>query len=622
MRPELAGLALGALGVVYGDIGTSPIYAFRQCLSGPSGVAPDPADVLGIASLIFWSLIVVVSVKYLAFVMRADNQGEGGVLALLALILPHSKGGDRSGGTLAAFGLFGAALLYGDGVITPAISVLSAVEGIGIATQALDPLVVPITVVILCVLFRLQRYGTARVSAVFGPAMLVWFVTIGALGAAELWKAEATEVWTAVHPGHAVGFLTRRGVQGFLTLGSVVLVVTGCEALYADMGHFGAKPIRVAWYAFVLPALVLNYFGQAAHVLAAKELSSHPFFDLAPSWFLYPLIGIATVATIIASQALISGAFSLTQQAVQLDFLPRLRVVHTSDVARGQIYMPAVNVALTILCVGLVLGFRSSDALASAYGIAVTGTMTVTSVLFFLAARRRWRWPWIAAAALAALFLAFDLPFLVANLVKLDTGGWFPVAVAAIVFVTMTTWRRGRALVARKQAEWAQSCDDFFAMIEREKPVRVPGTAVYLTSVLDGISPVLLHNFLANRVIHERVVLLSTVAVEKPRVDPEERATVVDLGQGVYRAITLFGFFETPRIDAMLKACAARGLVIDEKTALYFTSRSTPLPTGKSRMPRWRKNLYSFLSRNTPSLTNSFCLPSGRVVEMDSQVEI
>lgn len=623
-RRDLSVLALGALGIVYGDIGTSPIYAFRQCFTGPRGIQQTPEDVLGVLSLILWALIMVVSVKYLVFVMRADNQGEGGILALLALILPKSEATRARTSLLAGLGLFGAALLYGDGVITPAISVLSAVEGLGIATDHFDPWIVPITVVILIFLFRVQRHGTARVSSIFGPAMLVWFLTIGALGLVQLFRdsGEHVSVLNAIDPRHGIAFFGRHGTDAFLALGSVVLVVTGSEALYADMGHFGARPIRAAWYAIVLPCLILNYLGQASHVLDRGQMTEHPFYDMAPEFLLYPLIAMATIATIIASQALISGAFSLTQQAVQLDFLPRLRVVHTSGTERGQIYMPDVNIALMVLCIAVVLGFRSSTALAGAYGIAVTGTMAVTSLLFFVAARRRWRWSWVAAGVPVLLFLVFDLSFLGANLVKLDSGGWVPVAIAAVVFLLMTTWKRGRQLVHERQSEWSQPTDDFLSDVEEHEIARVPGTAVYLSSETNQIPPVLLHNFLVNRVLHERVVLVSVVVVERPFVSAQERTTVVELGQGVYRAVALFGFQETPRIETILHACAIKGLVIDIEEGLFFFSRFTPLPFGHGGMARWRKNLFAFLSRNAPSLQTSFRIPPARVTEIGAQVEI
>lgn len=623
-RKDLSLLALGALGIVYGDIGTSPIYAFRQCFTGPRGVQQTPNDVLGVLSLILWALIAVVSVKYLIFVMRADNQGEGGILALLALILPKEEATRARTSLLAGLGLFGAALLYGDGVITPAISVLSAVEGLGIAADHFDPWIVPITVLILLVLFRVQKYGTARVSSIFGPAMLLWFVTIGGLGAWQLIhdSGEHISVFRAIDPRYGIAFFGRHGGDAFLTLGAVVLVVTGSEALYADMGHFGARPIRIAWYAIVLPCLMLNYLGQASLVLDQGRMTEHPFYDMAPGALLYPLIAMATVATIIASQALISGAFSLTQQAVQLDFLPRLRVVHTSGTERGQIYMPDVNIALMVLCIAVVLGFRSSASLAGAYGIAVTGTMAVTSILFFVAARRRWQWSWITAATPVTAFLTFDLSFLGANLVKLDSGGWVPVAIAGVVFLLMTTWKRGRQLVLERQSQWAQPVDEFLADVEEHQITRVPGTAVYLSSETHQIPPVLLHNFLVNRVLHERVVLIAAVVVERPFVSAQERATVVELGQGMYRAVALFGFQETPRIETVLHACAIKGLVIDIEEGLFFFSRFTSLPTGHGSMARWRKNLFAFLARNAPSLQTSFRIPPARVTEIGAQVEI
>ena len=623
-RPELAALALGALGIVYGDIGTSPIYAFRQCFTGPNGITPTPQDVLGVLSLLLWALLTVVSVKYLAFVMRADNHGEGGILALLALVVPKTKPGAKGKSVLAALGVFGAALLYGDGAITPAISVLSAVEGLGIATDAFDPFVVPITIAILFGLFQVQRRGTERVSAVFGPIMLVWFLTIGALGAAQLLRQPdgLPSVFQAIDPRLAVTYLGRHGLDAFLTLGAVVLVVTGSEALYADMGHFGARPIRTAWYAIVLPCLTLNYLGQASLVLTRGALTEHPFYDLAPGPLLYPLVALATVAAVIASQALISGAFSLTQQAVQLEFLPRLRVIHTSGTERGQIYMPDVNVVLMLLCIAIVLAFGSSEALAGAYGIAVTGTMTVTSVLFFVAARRRWGWHWSAVGPLVAGFLAIDLSFLGANLAKLDSGGWVPVAIAAAVFVVMTTWHRGRRLVLERQSEWAQPVDEFLADADPDHALRVPGTAVYLSPETHQIPQVLLHNFLANRVLHERVVLISVVSVDRPWVAARERATVVELGHGFYRAVALFGFQETPRIETVLHACAIKGLVVDIEAGLYFFSRITPLATGHGGMARWRKNLFAVLARNAPSLTTSFHIPPARVVEIGALMEL
>jgi KUP system potassium uptake protein len=520
--------------------------------------------------------------------------------------------------------LLGAALLYGDGVITPAISVLSAMEGLKSVARGFDPLIVPLTILVLIALFRFQRRGTAGVSAIFGPAMLIWFVVIGLLGARKLLteSPDHTSALWAVDPRLALGYFARHGWDAIATLGAVVLVVTGSEALYADMGHFGPVPIRVAWYAVVLPALVLNYFGQGALVLERGTVGAHPFYDLAPDWLLLPLIMVATVATVIASQALISGAFSLTQQAAQLDLLPRLRVVHTSDVERGQIYMPGVNAVLMVVCVALVLAFRSSSALAAAYGIAVTGTMTATTFLFFAVARRCWGWPWPLAALPVGVFLAVDLSFLAGNLDKLDTGGWVPITIALVVYVMMSTWKRGRALLLQVQAAWSTPTEEFLAAIERGPPSRVPGTAVYLTGVTEAIPPVLLRNLLANQVLHERVILLSAVSVERPRVRAEQRARIEDLGHGLHRAVVSFGFMEAPTIDALIRACRAEGLAIDIETSFFFFSRHTPLPTGKGRMARWRKLLFAFLSQNAPSITRSFAIPPARVVEVGAQIEI
>jgi len=617
-------LALAALGVVFGDIGTSPLYAVRECFVGPHAVAVTPANVVGVLSLVFWSLTVVVSIKYLVFVMRADNEGEGGILALLALVVPREGAVPFSRLVLISCGLFGAALLYGDGIITPAISVLSAVEGLNVATHAFESLVVPISAAILVLLFAVQRHGTGGLGAVFGPTMLVWFLVIGALGLCAIVQQPHAElsVWHALNPWYGLEFFVRNGVHGFLILGSVVLCITGGEALYADMGHFGPRPIRVGWYALVFPALLLNYFGQGALLLARGSTVNHPFFELAPAWMLYPLVALATLATIIASQALISGAFSLTHQASQLGYLPRFNMIHTSETQAGQIYIPQVNVALGTLCLLLVVGFGSSSALAGAYGLAVTGTMTATTLLFYAVTRERWAWSLPAAGLIAALFLLFDLSFLIANLPKLAHGGWFALTVGAVVFTILTTWKRGRAEVAAMLERASVDERAFLADVENQRVVRVEGTAIVMTSTPRGIPAVLLHYFKHMRTLHKRVVLLSILAEKRPEVPDKEKIEVQELGAGFYRIVARFGFMEKPRVPLVLRLCQAKGLAFDMMTTTFFLGRETLLPTGRSAMAKWRKRLYILLARNAPSAAAFFEIPANRVVELGTQLEL
>jgi KUP system potassium uptake protein len=525
----LAGLAFTALGVVYGDIGTSPLYALKECFSGHHSIAPTPNNVLGVMSLVFWSLNFIVSFKYVSFVLRADNRGEGGILALLALVRPLT----RPKGTrvmLIALGLFGAALLYGDGVITPAISVLGAVEGLSVATPAFQQFVWPISAGILAALFAVQKWGTMAVGRLFGPVMGLWFASIAALGVHGILLAP--EILRALSPWYAIDLFIRDGVQGFLILGSVVLAVTGAEALYADMGHFGARPIRVTWFAIVLPCLMLNYFGQSALLLHRPDAISNPFFTLVPEWGLYPMVAIATAAAIVASQALISGAFSLTRQAVQLGYSPRVTIIHTSTTEIGQIYIPEVNQALLVGCLALVAGFQSSSNLAAAYGIAVTGTMMITTLLFHTVACERWHWPVWRARALTLLFLIVDVAFFSANVVKITQGGWFPLVVAVAIYTLMTTWNRGRARLAAIVRENTLPMDLFLADVGRRQPHRVPGTAVFLTSDTTGAPPVLLHHLKHNKVLHERVMLMSVVTEEIPQVDQEDRVECREMGEG------------------------------------------------------------------------------------------
>jgi KUP system potassium uptake protein len=622
----LVPLALGALGVVYGDIGTSPLYALRECFLGGHPIPINPANVLGVLSLIFWALTIVIWCKYLVFVMRADNRGEGGILALLSLVKAGEV--DRTARAtrfaLLLLGLFGASLLFGEGVLTPAISVLSAVEGLGIATHALDPYVVPITIVILVALFSVQRNGTAGIAAVFGPLMLVWFVTLGIAGTARILAEhpDHASVFNAINPLYGVRFLWEHGFAGFLVLGSVVLVITGCEALYADMGHFGARPIRWAWGVIVFPALLLNYFGQGVLLLERGGSLRNPFFELVPEWGLIPLVVLAMLATIIASQALISGAFSLTQQAVQLGYVPRFTIVHTSETAQGQIFVPAVNRALMVLCVAVVITFEESAELANAYGLAVTGTMSITTLLLYAVARERWGWSKPLAAALVAPLLVVDLSFLGPNLLKIASGGWFPLVVGGVVFAAMTTWKRGRAELGRALAQGRVPLGLFLSDLEQTCPTRVSGTAVVMTSSADGIPPVLLHHFKHNKVLHERVVLLSIVTARQPEVRGSERVELEELGHGFYRVLARFGFLETPNVPLILQLCRRRGLdfKIDETT--FFLGRETLLATGRSGMAPWRKKVFAFLSRNAPTATAYFSIPPNRVIELGAQVEI
>jgi KUP system potassium uptake protein len=616
-------LALGALGVVYGDIGTSPLYAIRECFSGAHSTTVEPAHVLGVLSLVAWSLILVVVVKYLVFAMRADNRGEGGILALLALLVPEGTGQKRTRAraALMLLGLFGAALLFADGMITPAISVISAVEGLELATPVLHRWIVPIAMAILVGLFMVQRHGTGKIARFFGPTMLVWFVAIALMGLP--WVVRRPEVVLALNPLMAVRLAVEQPHQTFLLLGSVVLCITGAEALYADMGHFGPAPIRVAWFAVVFPALLVNYFGQGARLLADPGVAGgNLFYSLAPEWLLYPSITVATVATIIASQALISGAFSLAQQAVQLGYSPRLRVVHTSRMIEGQIYIPEVNFLVMLASLGLVVGFRSSSNLAAAYGVAVMGTMVITSVLLFAVAWRQWGWSWWQAWGLLALFLAVEVPFLLSNLTKFYSGGWFPLFVAGAVFTGMTTWFRGRYLMAQPEISASLPLNLFVPDIQRTKPLRVEGTAVFMSSRPEVVPTVLMHHYKHNRMLHERVILLHVATLPVPTVPPEERVRVRDLDHGFYQVTAYYGFMEQPNVSEIFLRCRGKGLNVEPGQASYFLGRSSLLPTGRSRMMGWRKRLFAFLYKNERAATDFFDLPPNRVVEMGRQVEL
>ncbi len=620
---RLAVLSLTALGVVYGDIGTSPLYAIKECFGHVYGLLPTPGNVYGILSLVFWALTLVISGKYITFILRADNRGEGGTLSLLALIFPRrSPGGlNRARGFwIVALALFGTALLYGDGVITPAMSVLGAMEGLVVASPEFERFVVPLALVILVGFFALQRFGTDRVGKMFGPVMLVWFSTIAVLGVHEILRAPA--ILLAVNPWYAVQFAMENGTLAFLVLGSVVLVITGGEALYADMGHFGKRPIRLAWLSFVMPALLLNYFGQGALLLRDPSAVANPFFNLAPRWFLYPLLGLATLAAIVASQAMISGAFSLTRQAIQLGFLPRMDIHHTSSQERGQIYVPEINTAIGVGCILIVLAFQNTSALGAAYGIAVTGTMTITSILFYMVLRLRFRWSALQAGLLCGAFLLIDLFFFGANIIKVANGGWVPLALGVALFTMMTTWKRGRELLQEKLLKATLPVDLFLEDIRRNKPHRVRGTAVVMTSTMDGVPPVLLHHLKHNQVLHQQVVLLSVLTDDTPEVEGPDRVAVEELGEGFFRIIAHYGFMQTPDVTDLLTRAKHQGLHCQPRDTTYFLGRERLLPTGPSRLAQWRKHLFVFMSRNARSATEFFGLPSNRVVELGTQIEL
>jgi KUP system potassium uptake protein len=617
-RRYLLTLSIGALGVVYGDIGTSPLYAFKECFMEHHGyrLAPTPANVMGVLSLITWSLVVVISIKYLLFVMRADNRGEGGILALMSLVRPKRSTRHKA---LIVLGLFGAALLYGDGMITPAITMLSAFEGLQVATPALEPYVVPITAVAIAALFGVQRFGTARIGALFGPVMIVWFVTIGALGVYQLLRDPS--ILLAVNPAYAAQFMIENRIAGFLVLGAVFLVVTGGEALYADMGHFGVKPIRLAWFAVAFPGLLLNYFGQGALLLHDASAAQNPFYRMAPGWLLYPLVGLATIAAAIASQAVISGSYSLTRQAVQLGYLPRLRIHHTSAREIGQIYIPSVNWLLMFAAIGLVLGFRESTNLAGAYGVAVTATMAITTLLLRSVQRERWHWPGSAVFFFTLFFLIIDLAFFGANIIKIADGGWFPIVVGVSVFAVMATWFRGRRILSARLAESAMTTQMFLGELASNRINRVRGTALFLTRQHDGVPTTMLHNIKHNKVVHERVVFVSVDVEETAYLNDDERFEWQDLGNGVYRLFLRFGFMEDPDIPETLGRLPGP-FKFNPMNTSYFLGRETLIPTRRPGMARWREHLFAMMMRNSTSASTFFSLPANQVIELGAQVEI
>ncbi|MEZ5559516.1 MAG: potassium transporter Kup [Pseudomonadales bacterium] len=621
-RPGRAAVGLAVLGIVYGDIGTSPIYALRECFRGVSRVAITPDNILGILSLIFWALILVISVKYMLFVLRANNRGEGGIFALLALLRPDRGQGNPSRRALILFGVFGAGLLYGGTMLTPAISVLSAVEGLEVAAPGLEPYVLPATIGILLALFALQKHGTARVGALFGPIMVIWFLVLAALGIASI--AQHPEVLKAVAPGYAVEFLLHNQLAGFLALIGVFLVATGGEALYADLGHFGPTPIRVVWFAFVLPSLLMNYFGQGALLLDDPQGAQQPFFHLAPDWALLPLVGLCTAATIIASQAVITGAFSLTRQALQLGFVPRLRVQQTSEHAHGQIYMPWVNWLLMSAAIALVLTFGSSSNLASAYGVSVNATMLVTTILAFNVARERGGWSLWKAAPLLLVFLTIDLGFLSANSATIPHGGWFPVAMGAVIFTLIVTWRRGSELLIQGFEANTITIQTLLGRLENDPPHRLPGTGVFFTARAEEVPRAMLQLLRNSRMLHEQAVIVNVTVVREPRVPPDERIQVQSYGQGLFAVNLRYGFMQGFNIPSDLALCVDRGeLPIELSDTTYVVGRTSVIADRKKDgMMAWRDRLFALMVRNTMHATSLYQIPSDRVVEIGFQVGI
>jgi len=606
--------------VVFGDIGTSPLYAFRECFSGSHPLLLSRGNVLGVLSLILWSLILIISIKYLTLILRADNEGEGGILALTTLVNPF--GTSTTGRSLlpVLMGIFGAALLYSDGMITPAISVLSAVEGLEITTSSLGPFVIPITIGILVALFVLQQRGTASVGAVFGPVTFIWFLALASLGIVNILKDPG--VLAALNPFFGVNLFLENGRHGFLVMGAVFLVVTGGEALYADMGHFGARPIRLVWFFFVLPALVLNYFGQGALLITRPETVKNPFFNMTPGWAMFPMVFLSMAATVIASQAVISGAFSLSMQAVHLGYSPRLSIQHTSPTERGQVYLPFVNWVLMFCCIGLVIGFGSSSGLAAAYGIAVSTTMVITTALFFILLRRKWKWSFLTAALICGVFIIIDLGFFGANIAKIFHGGWFPLLVAAVILVFMTTWKRGRVILAARLRSASTSVEALVESLESFPPQRVPGTAVFMSGNPYGTPTSLLHNLKHNKVLHEKVLLLCIETEEVPYVPPTRRVKAEKVGSGIYRLSIRYGFMEEPDIPQALRTLSLDDWEYVEQQTTFFLGRETLIPTAHSRMAGWRKKLFILMSRNSRNAASFFGLPPNRVVELGLQIEL
>jgi KUP system potassium uptake protein len=615
---RLAVLALGALGVVYGDIGTSPLYAMKEVFAGNHPIPVTEANIFGSLSLFFWALIIIVSIKYVIFIMRADNRGEGGVMAMIALALHDAQDKPFQMKMIMIVGILGAAMFYGDGMVTPAMSVLSAVEGLEVVTPTFKPFVIPITMIVLFILFFVQRHGTALVGAAFGPVMVIWFSVLAMLGLYNIMAHPA--ILAALNPLYGLEFLFENKALALVAMGNVVLAVTGAEALYADMGHFGRKPIQRAWFAFVLPALVLNYFGQGALILLEPEAAKNPFFYSAPDWALLPLVGLATIATVIASQAVISGAFSVTRQAMQLGFMPRMEVQHTSEKESGQIYLPAVNWGLMLAVMILVLGFKSSHNLAAAYGIAVTGDMVITSILATVVVARAWKWGWWRAIALFSCFLAVELVFLAANILKIPDGGWFPLVAGMGIFILMTTWKQGRQLLADRLKGERLELGMFIESLAMSMPTRVAGTSVFLNADQKGVPHALLHNLMHNKVLHERVVLVSVVFYDTPYVPDIDRVEVRQLKENFWSVVVQYGFKDEPDIPEALQLCANSGLEFNALETSYFIGRETLIPKMNSEMPFWREIIFVAMFRNAGSATAFFKIPSNRVVELGTQV--
>jgi KUP system potassium uptake protein len=616
---QMAPLVIGAMGVVFGDIGTSPLYTLRQCFSGQHGLPLTQANILGILSVIFWALMIVVTLKYVTLIMRADNRGEGGIMALTALV-SSSLTNPQARWWLVGLGIFGAAMFYGDGMITPAISVLSAVEGLEVVAPALTPYVVPVTMVILVGLFSIQRHGTARVGVFFGPVMCLWFIALAVLGVIQIAREPA--VLLALSPTYAFEFLTGNPLAAFLSLGAVVLAVTGTEALYADMGHFGVRPIRRAWLWFVLPALAINYFGQGALLIHDSSAISNPFFLLTPDWALLPLVVLATCATVIASQAVISGAFSLTRQAIQMGYCPRLTITHTSNRQIGQIYVPFINWTLLAAVMLLVAGFRTSSNLAAAYGIAVTLAMLIDSLLIYVVLTKLWNWNRLAALCIAVPLLLIDAAFLSSNALKILDGGWFPIVIGGIVFTLLTTWKRGRSILHARLEEETMPMDAFIGSIAAAPPARVPGTAVFLTTTPGRVPHALLHNLKHNKVLHERVVLMTVQTREIPVVAPADRVHIENLGANFEQIEAYFGFTEGQDVPELLEECARCGHPFDLMDTSFFVSRETLIPSPVPGMALWRERLFVSMSKNATKASEYFNVPTNRVVELGAQIEL
>lgn len=617
-KKYLALLSLTALGVVYGDIGTSPLYALKECFHGSHGIQPNHDNILGILSLIFWSLIIVISIKYLVLIVRADNEGEGGILALMALVNNHISGYQKA--VIIALGIFGAALLYGDGMITPAISVLSAIEGLNVATHIFEDYIVLITIIIIICLFAFQSKGTTRVGRIFGPITLVWFTTLAILGVS--WIVRNPEVLSSINPYYAVNFFIENGFHGFVILGSVFLVVTGGEALYADMGHFGRFPIRFAWFTVALPALVLNYFGQGAMLLSHPENVANPFYNLSPEWALYPMVIIATSATVIASQAVISGAYSLTFQALQLGFLPRLKIEHTSEHEVGQIYIPRLNYLLCAATVLLVLAFKTSSNLAAAYGIAVTTTMVITTILAFVAMTKLWKWKKWIAVIVALFFLVIDLSFFGANLLKIAQGGWVPLAIGALIYFIMTTWKKGRKELMDKIQRETQPIENIIEDLISTRMFTIPGTAIYMSSNRKSTPPPLILNIRHHKLLHKQIIILNISFLKVPHVKFEEKIEIENPIEGFYKVIAFYGFMDITNIDQIIQVLNERGIKVDKNKTTFFLGRESLLVKDKNIFKRLRNKIFVLLSNNSQRATEFFNLPNDKVFEVGTQVEL